>query len=62
MLVPDEEIERRKKEEGVPEVPESRTPWQEIYRSSVGQLDVGGVLEAALKYRSVASETPRHNH
>jgi xylonate dehydratase len=61
MLVPDEEIERRKKE-GVPPVPESRTPWQEIYRASVGQLDGGGVLEAALKYRDVASRTPRHNH
>jgi xylonate dehydratase len=61
MLVPDEEIERRKKE-GPPPVPESRTPWQEIYRSSVGQLDGGGVLEAALKYRDVASRTPRHNH
>jgi dihydroxy-acid dehydratase len=61
-LVPEEEIERRKKEEGVPPYPESRTPWQEIYRSSVGQLDGGGVLEAALKYRNVASKTPRHNH
>jgi dihydroxyacid dehydratase/phosphogluconate dehydratase len=61
MLVPDEEIERRKGE-GVPEVPESRTPWQEIYRASVGQLDGGGVMEAALKYRGVASQTPRHNH
>src|SRR5918995_843732 len=62
MLVSDEEIERRKREEGIPSVSESRTPWQEIYRSSVGQLDGGGVLEAALKYRGVASETPRHNH
>jgi xylonate dehydratase len=62
MLVPDEEVERRKKEDGVPPVPESCTPWQEIYRSSVGQLDGGGVLEAALKYRGVASRTPRHNH
>jgi dihydroxy-acid dehydratase len=61
MLVPDEEIERRKKE-GPPPVPESRTPWQELYRASVGQLDGGGVLEAALKYRDVASKTPRHNH
>jgi dihydroxy-acid dehydratase len=61
MLVPDEEIERRKGE-GVPAVPESRTPWQELYRASVGQLDGGGVLEAALKYRGVASKTPRHNH
>jgi dihydroxy-acid dehydratase len=62
MLVPDEEIERRKNEEGVPPIPESRTPWQEIYRASVGQLDGGGVLEAALRYRGVASKTPRHNH
>jgi xylonate dehydratase len=61
MLVPEEEIERRKKE-GPPPIPESRTPWQEIYRASVGQLDGGGVLEAALKYRDVASKTPRHNH
>jgi xylonate dehydratase len=49
-------------EENVPPVPESRTPWQEIYRDSVGQLDGGGVFEAALKYRGVASKTPRHNH
>jgi xylonate dehydratase len=62
MLVPEEEIERRKREEGVPPVPESTTPWQELYRETVGQLDSGGVLESALKYRGVASETPRHNH
>jgi xylonate dehydratase len=62
MLVDDEEIERRKREESVPRVPESSTPWQELYRASVGQLDGGGVLEAALKYRGIASKTPRHNH
>jgi dihydroxy-acid dehydratase len=61
-LVDDEEIERRRREEGIPPVPESRTPWQELYRDHVGQLDGGGVLEMALKYRGVASETPRHNH
>ncbi len=61
-LVSEEEIERRKQEDGVPPVPENCTPWQEIYRDSVGQLDGGGVLEAALKYNKVASKTPRHNH
>jgi dihydroxy-acid dehydratase len=61
-LVAEEEIKRRKQEEGIPPVPESRTPWQELYRDHVGQLDGGGVLEMALKYRGVASETPRHNH
>src|SRR3712207_879704 len=58
-LVDEEEIERRKREDGVPPVPESRTPWQELYRDHVGQLDGGGVLEAALKYRGVASKTDR---
>jgi dihydroxyacid dehydratase/phosphogluconate dehydratase len=62
MLVSDEEIERRKQEEGIPDFPESQTPWQEIYRASVDQLDGGGVIEAALKYRGIATKTPRHNH
>ncbi len=61
-LVAEEEIERRRREEGTPPVPKSRTPWQELYRDHVGQLDGGGVFEMAIKYRGVASETPRHNH
>ena len=61
MLVSDEEIERRK-QEGVPPVPESATPWQELYRATVSQLDKGGVMEMAVKYRGVARKTPRHNH
>ena len=61
-LVEEEEIERRQQEEGIPPVPESQTPWQEIYRASVDGLDGGGVLQAALKYRNIASKTPRHNH
>jgi dihydroxyacid dehydratase/phosphogluconate dehydratase len=61
MLVPDGEIERRK-QAGVPPAPESATSWQELYRASVTQLDSGAVLECALKYRGVASKTPRHNH
>jgi dihydroxy-acid dehydratase len=61
MLVPEEEIERRRGE-GVPAVPASATPWQELYRATVSQLDRGGVMEMALKYRAVAKQTPRHNH
>jgi dihydroxy-acid dehydratase len=59
--VSDEEINRRKAE-GLPKVPESATPWQEVYRSTVGQMDTGAVMELAVKYRGVASKTPRHNH
>jgi dihydroxy-acid dehydratase len=61
MLVDGAEIARRK-QQGLPAVPPSTTPWQEIYRAEVGQLDGGAVLERALKYRGVAAETPRHNH
>jgi xylonate dehydratase len=61
MLVPETEIERRKGE-GAPAIPPSATPWQEMYRNAVGQLDSGNVLEDAVKYRSVASKKPRHNH
>ena len=61
MLVSDEEIARRKTG-APPPVPESATPWQELYRATVGQLDTGAVMEMAVKYRGVAKKTPRHNH
>jgi dihydroxy-acid dehydratase len=61
MLVSVEEIARRKKD-GLPQIPESATPWQELYRSTVGQLSTGAVMEMAIKYRGVAKKTPRHNH
>lgn len=61
MLVAADEIERRK-QEGIPAIPPSATPWQEIYRATVGQLDSGAIIETAPKYRGVASNTPRHNH
>jgi len=61
MLVSAEEIEKRRKD-GLPQIPESATPWQELYRSTVGQLSTGAVMEMAVKYRGVAKKTPRHNH
>jgi len=61
MLVPDSEIERRRKD-GPPPIPETATMWQEIFRATVGQMDGGAVMEPALKYRKIAQKTPRHNH
>ncbi len=61
MLVSEQEITKRR-QGGLPAVPPSATPWQEIYRSTVGQLDTGAVMELAVKYRGVARITPRHNH
>ncbi|WP_309092089.1 IlvD/Edd family dehydratase [Phenylobacterium sp.] len=60
-LVDEAEIARRRTEPPPP-VPESQTPWEEIYREKTGQLADGAVLEIALKYRGVAAKTPRHNH
>jgi dihydroxy-acid dehydratase len=60
-LVDAAEIARRRAE-APPPIPESRTPWEEIYREKTGQLADGAVLETAVKYRGVASKTPRHNH
>src|SRR5690606_27224472 len=54
-LVGDEEIARRK-QEPLPPIPPSATPWEEIYRSTVSQLDRGGVMELAVKYRGVAQK------
>ena len=47
MLVDEEEIEKRRAQ-GVPEYPDSQTPWQEIYRNGVSQIDKGAVLELSL--------------
>jgi dihydroxy-acid dehydratase len=60
-LVPEDEWNARK-QEALPAIPESQTPWQEIYRATVGQLETGACMEPALKYRRVAEKMPRHNH
>jgi len=40
----------------------NQTPWQEIYRTHVGQLAEGGCLELATAYQRVAQTLPRDNH
>jgi len=60
-LVGDEEIARRRAEPPPP-VPESNTPWEELYREKTGQLSTGGILEFAVKYRGTSRKVPRHNH
>ncbi|MDB6157342.1 MAG: dihydroxy-acid dehydratase [Gammaproteobacteria bacterium] len=44
--------------------PESQTPWQEMQRAAVSQIETGAVLEPAVKYQRIARTkgTPRHNH
>jgi dihydroxy-acid dehydratase len=60
-LVEAAEIARRKLE-APPPVPQSNTPWEELFRAHTGQLADGATLEFALKYRQLSAKTPRHNH
>ncbi len=67
MLVSEEELESRRKElqaRGGYPIPPSQTPWQEMQRAAVGQLETGAVLEEAVKYQRLAQTVgvPRHNH
>jgi dihydroxy-acid dehydratase len=67
VLVAEAELDRRRRalqEAGGFPHPASQTPWQELQRAAVGQLESGAVLEPAVKYRRIAREKgiPRHNH
>ena len=53
ILVPEKELAERKAA-WKPHVKESQTPWQEIQRGIVDQVDNGMVLKPAVKYRDVA--------
>jgi dihydroxy-acid dehydratase len=61
MLISDEELVKRKAE-GIPPIPASQTPWQQLYRSTVGQMETGACMELALEYRGVGQTLARHNH
>ncbi|MGA0564233.1 IlvD/Edd family dehydratase [Ancylobacter sp. VNQ12] len=67
MLVAEEELEQRRQAlaaaGGYP-YPPSQTPWQEIQRAFVGQLESGAVLEPAVRYQRIAQTMgmPRDNH
>ncbi|MEQ8399750.1 MAG: IlvD/Edd family dehydratase [Roseitalea porphyridii] len=67
VLLDEAELESRRAalaEKGGYPFPEAQTPWQEIQRAMVGQLDEGMVLEPAEKYRAIAQSKglPRDSH
>ena len=61
VLIDDAELEARRKD-APPAIPPNQTPWQQIYRATVGQLHTGACMELALPYRDVGHDMPRHNH
>ena len=67
ILVPEEELEARREALAVAggyAYPAHQTPWQEIQRTFVGQLETGAVLEPAVRYQRLAQTMgiPRDNH
>jgi len=67
MLVDAAELDRRRAEleaKGGYPYPASQTPWQEIQRALVGQMDKGAILEGSERFQRIAQTKglPRDNH
>ena len=58
----DETELRKRRDQLKTAVIENQTPWQEMYRSTVGQLSSGGIIELAAKYKKIRNTIPRHSH
>ena len=63
LLVSNEEIKKRKANTKLP-VLENQTPWQEISRKMVGQLETGSCLETETVFLDITNTKgmPRHSH
>ena len=61
LLVSDEALAKRSENYSPPEL-SHQTPWQEMYRGCVGQLDTGACIEFATKYVMSPGIIPRHYH
>lgn len=61
VLISDEEIERRRNSLEPVQL-RNDSPWQELYRAHVGQLETGGCMEFAVGYRDLRKTVPRHSH
>ena len=67
VLISDEELAERRRqlaEQGGYAYPASQTPWQEIQRSVIGQMETGAILEGSEKYQRLVQTAglPRDNH
>ncbi|CUU19332.1 dihydroxy-acid dehydratase [Bradyrhizobium sp. JR7.2] len=67
ILISDDEVKKRHAElmaNGGFKHPANQTPWQEIYRNTVGQQSTGACMELATRYQNVAGTfgVARDNH
>jgi dihydroxy-acid dehydratase len=63
ILVSEADLEKRRQAWKAPEL-KHQTPWQELQRMTVGQLQTGACLDFAVKYQRIAASmgVPRDNH
>ncbi len=63
ILIDAAELEKRRQAWKPPQL-EHQTPWQELQRMTVGQLQTGACLDFAVKYQRIAQSKglPRDNH
>ncbi len=61
MLISDAELAKRKRDYKPPKLT-NMTPWEEIYRDTVGQLSTGMCLELATHYQKAVKTIPRNSH
>ena len=67
ILISDEEFSKRRadlKANGGFKYPANQTPWQELYRSTVGQQSTGACMELATRYQNIVGTVgvARDNH
>ena len=63
LLISEEELKKRKENIKLPTL-KNQTPWQEISRKMVGQLETGGCLETETVFLDITNTKgmPRHSH
>ncbi len=61
LLVSDEEIALRRTQLEPVQL-QHDSPWQQLYRAHVGQLETGACLDFAVGYRELRKTVPRHSH
>ena len=67
ILITSDELKKRRaelKDKGGFPYPANQTPWQELYRSTVGQQATGACMELATRYQNIAGTVgvARDNH
>ncbi|MBI3517494.1 MAG: dihydroxy-acid dehydratase family protein, partial [Proteobacteria bacterium] len=61
MVISEAELAKRKRAYQPPKLV-NMTPWEEIYRSTVGQLSTGMCMELATNYHRAVKAIPRNSH